>query len=319
MACQCDEDLVGVGPTGFTCTPDGSLTISDLTYIVECIANQADLVCGRPLSACDVNCDGVVDEGDRNAYLCRFRGLTEEECCAECDPIADPSAPEPSPVIKSRYISFVPGSPGKQTALRVTLTASAQFPAAVGGQWWVMDPQTVCQNSGQLTPPCVAPVAPLPNTLEMATLGCPTSPTDLPCHDWGSLGLIHVESPHIVSGATYLVEAIDCDCPVSPANYSAGVSIDTAGWVDICAPDLVAGLACEVGPEGTVDINDLVAILATIENNARSRLKSRVDFSRFPLDNNRVDRLISVDEIINWVTEFETSAGYPFPGPTGCP
>ena len=41
VPCECDADLVGVGPAGLTCTPSGSLTIPDFSSILDCFATQA--------------------------------------------------------------------------------------------------------------------------------------------------------------------------------------------------------------------------------------------------------------------------------------
>ncbi len=70
-ACPCNVDVC----SGYmSCTADGQVSIFDADYIYECALHQADLWCGRPLSYCDVNCDGEVDECDASAVILAFLG-----------------------------------------------------------------------------------------------------------------------------------------------------------------------------------------------------------------------------------------------------
>lgn len=73
--CPCDANVDN----------NGIIDINDAVCIMECRGGD----CSCCLSSCDVNCDGVVDEGDASddifetpsAWLCRFRAGAPEACC----------------------------------------------------------------------------------------------------------------------------------------------------------------------------------------------------------------------------------------------
>lgn len=73
----CDLANADIAP----CTgPDGVVSFSDLQFIDFCVANQADF-CGRNLSVCDINCDGVVDYQDYSEAFEAFSTGTSAGAC----------------------------------------------------------------------------------------------------------------------------------------------------------------------------------------------------------------------------------------------
>ncbi len=78
QACTCDTDIGrdGVNPCAGL---DGAVSSGDLNLIKYCVENQSDF-CGRPLSVCDINCDGVVDYRDYGEVLDDFPGVPSGSC-----------------------------------------------------------------------------------------------------------------------------------------------------------------------------------------------------------------------------------------------
>ncbi|MGB2987620.1 MAG: hypothetical protein WBE26_17275, partial [Phycisphaerae bacterium] len=109
----------------------------------------------------------------------------------------DPPQAETPLAPKNRYLAFTPDYPDRQTALRVTLTASALFPGDVGMQWWVGSPGPVSEAAASTGP------APVP-TFMAAELQSTWN-----CMDWSTVGLLDVSGCEIVPSATYDVQAID--------------------------------------------------------------------------------------------------------------
>ena len=77
QACTCDLANADIAPCG---GPDGSVSFGDIQFIDFCVENQADF-CGRPLSVCDINCDGIVDFRDYGEALeAFFTGVSSGSC-----------------------------------------------------------------------------------------------------------------------------------------------------------------------------------------------------------------------------------------------
>jgi hypothetical protein len=112
--------------------------------------------------------------------------------------VADAPQPESVPVAKNRHLSFIPGNAGRWTAIRVTLT---DLPAPFNGwndmQFFVGQPQQVCENSGQglnVSPPNCGPALGLPQGWAWyAPLVC--DPQSAHLMDWGTL------ADHCVNGS----------------------------------------------------------------------------------------------------------------------
>ncbi len=215
-------------------------------------------------------------------------------------------------VAKSRYLTFDTSNVGCNAAIQVTLASSSLFPSAVGASWWVGHPSTLCENSGQSTPPpggC-GPSGSGPATYQRSTLACSAH-----CMDWSAVGTLHVSAEHVVPGAEYEIRAIDCGCDLSDSlDYSLPLSVSTSRWTDLCGASAL--LVCGSGPDGVVDFsNDILAILEKINNRAGSLPTARTDISG---GGNGVDNLVTVSDLSAAVDSFQ-GGGFPFAGPVSCP
>jgi len=77
QTCTCDLANADIAPCG---GPDGAVGFGDLQFIDYCVTNQADF-CGRSLSVCDINCDGVVDYRDYGETIeAVFTGVASGPC-----------------------------------------------------------------------------------------------------------------------------------------------------------------------------------------------------------------------------------------------
>jgi len=66
--CACDGDVTG----------DGALAFEDVVVVTDCAMNGD---CSGCVNSCDINCDGLLDQGDVDAIECLFQLLPPEECC----------------------------------------------------------------------------------------------------------------------------------------------------------------------------------------------------------------------------------------------
>ena len=224
-----------------------------------------------------------------------FGGARCDDPLDACDLLPEPPEDPPGgPMPKNRYISFVPGNAGTQTALRVTFTdLPAPFGSFEGEQKWVGPPAESCETSGVPVPPCPG------DSLQIATLQCTPY-----YYDWGSIGTIHVYGHDIVPSAVYTVEAIEQGC------FSLGLDITTSKWGDIVGN--CASTPC-TPPNGIVDFSDITAVLDKFKNLAGAPSKPRAD-----VDPNTPDRLVDMTDISRVVDAFR-GFPYPFSGPTSCP
>jgi len=164
--------------------------------------------------------------------------VVPDSCGGGCV-IANPAAPDPSPVNRSRYVSFIPTNAGQQTAIRVTLVALNGFGGFTGQTRWVGRPLTYPEENTAM--PGL--------TFQGAALTCKPH-----YRDWGAVGLLHVFSGDLIPNSTYRVEVITQGCdPNNPANYSTGLTLTTGQWGDIVAP-----FACGVLQP---DFNDIASIV----------------------------------------------------------
>jgi len=241
--------------------------------------------------------------------------IPENGLVAICDGsfLGAPTA-EPDGVDKNRYISFVPGNPGMQTALRVTLTTlPSEFSTYEDTQVWVGEPVEICENSGQSTPPpegCGPAWVPGGPALTMWSANLKATQY---CHDFGLVGLLHVTDCEIVPGATYNVQAIDCDCnPGNEANYSEPLTINTSMWGDIC--NTYDGTHW-TAPNGTIDVTlDVTACLEKFKNSFGAPIKARAD-----VDPNTVDWKVNISTDVTQILDAFKGQPYPFAGPGTCP
>jgi len=265
---------------------------------------------------CDLDCDAL--GGDCNVPDCGLssddnaNGIPDE---CDCPELAAPAMPAgEAGYEKTRYISMVPGDPGQQMALRVTLTSlPIGFSTYEDTQVWVGEPVEICENSGQSTPPpegCGPAWVPGGPALTMWSANLQATRY---CHDFGSVGLLHVTDCEIVPGATYTVEAIHCDCdPGNEENYSDPLTINTSMWGDIC--NTYDGTHW-TAPNGTIDVTlDVTACLEKFKNTFGAPIKARAN-----VDPNVPGWKVNISTDVTQILDAFKGQPYPFAGPGTCP
>ena len=297
--------------TGDTCELRTQLECEDLCgyYLAPPNKDIANVACFPETCATGICCTGApgcwdgstksscdVDDG---RY---FGGARCDDPVDACDLLPEPpEAPPGVPMPKNRYISFVPGNSGTQTALRVTFTdLPAPFGSFEGEQKWIGPPWELCEDAGGRYPPCSF------GSVQVATLQCTPH-----YRDWGSIGTIHVYGHDIIPSAVYTVEAIEQGHDVGdPACFSLGLEIPTSKWGDVvgnctttpCTP-----------PNGIVDFMDITAVLDKFKNLPGAPSKPRAD-----VDPNSPDGYVNIADVSRVVDAFR-GFPYPFSGPTSCP
>jgi C1A family cysteine protease len=203
---------------------------------------------------------------------------------------AQPPLPEPDGVVKNRYISFVPGNPGLEIALRVTFTQlPAGFEALEGESMWVGPPQQVTEAPGS------SEATPEP-TFTAATLQCEPY-----YRDWSTFGTVHVYHEAVIPGATYQVEATSGARGAGVEGRQAQpLELTTKIWGDIVAPD------------GVVDFIDISALVDKFKGEPGALSKVVTD-----LAGDMPNRVIDFSDISNCVDGFR-GMPYPFDGYEGC-
>jgi hypothetical protein len=270
----------------------------------------------------DCNSNGVPDECDIDPLDPDGNGQVSPDSQPngipdECEflPVDPPVAPDGEAGFKkNRYISFISANPGRQSAMRVTLsTLPTEFSAHEGTHVWVSFPVEICENSGQAEPPpggCGYASGASELSFESANLQ-----TTQYCHDFGSVGLLHVTGCEIVPGATYTVQAIDCAVdPGIETNYSAPLTINTSVGGDICGSYDVANDRWSE-PDGSVDIVfDVTACIEKFKNAIGAPIKPRADIApTVP------EWKVNVTSDVTRIIDALGGASYPFSGPGSCP
>ena len=224
----------------------------------------------------------------------------DDVCVSTCDvdpPLADP---QPVPVKKSRFISFVPTNPGMQTALRVTFVdLPGEYAVWNGRAMWVTQPRDVTEQSGSDAQ------TPTP-TFKSATLSCQQD-----CRNWDALGLIDVFGEAVIPSAQYLVQAIECGCdPLDEANYSVSLPVAASRYGDIVGQ--FDNAACSwTPPNGVVSIPlDTVADIAKFQNLPCAPRKTRADLVGVPPNRACVDLKITISDYVDTIEAFR---GLPYP------
>jgi hypothetical protein len=188
-------------------------------------------------------------------------GTMEVTCngTAPC-PAPDPPATEPAPVEKDRYVSFVPGNPGKRVAIRVRLTSLhhpdppysggtvSDFSAFEGQVRWVGLPTQYVESDSDGTP------------FYSAQLQC-----DPFYQDWSTIGLLYVTGSAVVPSSDYEVQLIaeGCDTLVEP-NYSAPLKLSTTRWGDVVGT-----------PFSEPDFGDISALVSKYQSKPGAPIKAR--------------------------------------------
>lgn len=240
--------------------------------------------------------DGSVVEAGVDAF--RVIALT----CGvdDCLP-AGPVLPEPEVVAKNRYLSFVGGSAGRQTAVRVTFEdLPAPFDLFNDVTMWVAEPEDVSENGAE-----VEPITGFPN-FKAATLQCEPFYSD-----WSSFGTVHIYHEAIVPDGSYSIQVIDEHCTISvESNFSAPLAVTMTHWGDTLGN--CSTIPCSP-PDGTVNIIDVVGILGRFISDPDSIIKTRAD-----IEPATPDRVINISDVLFSLGAF-SGVPYPFlPGPVPC-
>ncbi len=219
--------------------------------------------------------------------------------CVVCPSAAAPLA-EPDAVAKNRYVSFVPGNPGRKTAVRVVFRSlPSPHDVANGRSMWLGPPETISELGG-VRLSSDAPGAP---SFVAASLQCEPFVTD-----WGAVGTIHVYHDGIMPGGVYEIREIDGACPSDDvASLSAELVLSMSQWGDVVETCLQSPCG---PPNGTVDIVfDVVALLDKFKNAPGALTKARAD-----IQPSVPDQLLSITDVTRALDAF-AGASYPFSGP----
>ena len=135
------------------------------------------------------------------------------------------------------------------------------------------------------------------------------------CHDFGSVGLLHVSDCEIVPEATYTVQAVACVAdPGNETNYSDPLVITTSRWGDICGLWDSENVRWS-GPDGSIDVTlDVTACLEKFKNVLGAPIKARAD-----VDPNVPDWKVNISTDVTQILDAFKGYPYPFPGPGTCP
>ena len=270
----------------------------------DCNGNNAPDECE---SNEDCNQNGVQD-------ICDIAAGTSVDCNYdrvpdECTPPIDPPNAQVPPTPKNRYLSFVPGNAGKQTAVRVMFVdLPPPHDVANGRMMWVGSPFRYCESAGQdwapepNNPPDYG-CGPAPG-LESRTFWVATLRCDPLYTDWSVYDIVHVDHESIVPGGTCEMQAIEDHCNTAvETSYSAPLEVTTSVWGDTV-----------VAPPGEVDFDDITAVVDKFRDLPGAPRKPRVDLAP-----DVTDKVINFTDIPAVVDAFR-GLPYPYPPPPDpCP
>ncbi len=225
---------------------------------------------------------------------------------ANCPPPEDASA-ETGGLAKNRFISFAPGNPGAQTAIRVTMVSLQRpdppnqasqppdFSSFEGQSRWVGPPQDYTDSGNPEV------------TFKAASLQC-----DPHFMDWGAEGLIHIFGAEILPSSEYDVAVILPDCDTAnESNFSAGLTVRTGIWGDVVEPLQQPAPATRSQP----DFGDIGGL---VDKFRAGPTAPSVQRAKLQPDVPDPASLINFSDIAVCVDSFR-GAAYPFSGPTPCP
>ena len=221
-------------------------------------------------------------------------------------PLPDPTLVDAGVGLRSRYLSFVPGTPGRTQSIRVTVrSAPAAFSHLVGLSMWAGTPTEISENSGQILPDD----APGYDTILVAPLTCEPAAVD-----WGSLGLVHLFGELLIPGAVYDVQLVSAGSENNESAFSDPLSVTMSRWGDLAGAFDTTGGGW-FSPDGSVDVaTDVVAALDKFGNLASAPSKTRVD-----MDPALPDWKVNITDVVLILDAFAGN-GYPFDPPSvPCP
>lgn len=242
-------------------------------------------------------------------YYRRLIGNTERVDVIGCGELvqffsADRPSPEPDATSKTRFLSFVPGSAGAETALRVHITVPPEsFPDLAGAVFWVGAPRVISENSGIVSPGTSSDFP----TFMAAALRCQPH-----FRDWGGVGLLHAYGEYVLPGTVYEIQAVHVNADAAlESSFSPPLTITTNLWGDV-----VKDCATEpCGPaDGFIGIpTDVTAIIDKFRNRPGAIIKTRAD-----LEPAIPDLKINIADVSHALDAF-SGQSYPFSPSTSSP
>ena len=247
----------------------------------------------------------VRDEAARAALMTATRQWqVEVPDCA----IVEAVQAEPAAMAKSRFISFLPGSTGSRTAIRVKLVSlhhpapeytagtASDFTAFEGEFRWVGPPSQFVESSSST------------ETFHAASLQC--APYFM---DWSTVGTLHVTGPEVVPSSVYEVWTLldGCDSAVE-SNFSSSISINTARWGDVEEPFNPPAVSAQP------DFEDIAGLVDKFRSAAGAPIKARALLAGSDASGNiNLAPDLSFAHISACVDAFRGKA-YPYAGPEAC-
>ena len=271
----------------------------------ECEIEQGSPAPGGPffcMVGCDPDCNvnGVPDECDiaeATSQDCNGNGVPDECDVAggtspdvngngvpdECEVVPAVEAAPPHNARKNRYVSFDPSNSGISVAFQIEITASSQFPDAVGVLGWV----------GQ------------PGENDVARfVGEPFFSTDWPT-------VVHVADCEVVPVATYEIRATASgNTFAQPLEVSTIAEPTPKKWADVVGSFL--GAQWEP-PNGVVNMDDVMAAVQKFQ-----QLPSAPPMSYVDVDDQVPNMVLNMTDIQQIVAGFKGEP-YPFHNPVDCP
>lgn len=240
------------------------------------------------------------DGGQGGDYSLELTSLS-----TDCPP-PSPADPEPAGVPKNRYLSFIPGNPGRATAISMKFISlqhpeppngepspAPDFSAFEGVVMWVGPPETFLKN--EVTE----------ETFQASRLQC-----DPYFQEWDSVGLLHVYGPEVVPSSVYDVQMVSQDCGnEGTQEVSILLTLTTSRWGDLVPP---FSSPSELGQPNFTDIGAAVESFKNIVT-APGKVGARIQ-PNIPSP----DVEVSFSDISAVVDAFKGIA-YPYEGPTSCP
>jgi len=235
-------------------------------------AAQGDyrLKTGPVASPCiDKGDNGVVESNSDAEGNARIRNCKVDLGAIESQPTPlQPPSPEAPTIVKSRFISFVPGNAGVQTAIRVKLVSMHHVvPPYTGGPSIPFTP-----FEGQ-----VRWVGPPTQYVESASSGIPFYASFLQCapeyRDWSTVGLLHVTGDAVVPSSQYEVQTLPSESAACgdllERMLSEPLVLTTGRWGDIANP------FNPPSPDPQPDTSDISALVDKFKSSLGAPIKAR--------------------------------------------
>jgi len=205
--------------------------------------------------------------------------------------------PQATPVVKNRYLSFIPPINEESAAIRVTAVALGTYSSFDGVSSWVGPPAVYDDPS----------VADPERTIQVSRLQC-----DPYFMVWDDVGELHVIGAEIIPESEYAVQVVLDSCEAYLAEegvYSQPLSLTTGLWGDVTEVFSPAG-----GPTQP----DFIDIAAIVEQFVAGPHAIGKPLAQLQPNLPHVERSVDFRDISAAVSAF-VGVPYGFGGPCGCP